>query len=122
MESPVRGLADFGYKALLCVAAGVASFFLALFAGAEEAIAIYFGLIVFGGLVAVAAWAWARNSGDRGWAIGVDFGTIVMTASGVAGLLGILFFSAWLMHYAFWGTLGGLAITVVLAMPRHKQN
>jgi len=109
-------------EAVICVVAGVVAWFCALLAGADEAMAIYFGLIVFGGLGAVALWAWAKANKDKGRAIGVDFGTVMIAVSGASALLGMFFFSDWLMRYSFVGLLGGLAITVISAIPRRSAR
>ncbi|MFA5413679.1 MAG: hypothetical protein WC348_04035 [Patescibacteria group bacterium] len=109
-------------EAAICVAAGVAAWLLALLAGANESIATYFGLFVFGGLVAVALWVWAKTNKDKGHAVGVDFGTIVIAVCGAGALLGAFFVSGWLVRYSFFGLLGGLAITFVSAIPRRSAR
>jgi len=111
-----------GKEAAVCVGAGVGAWFLALFTGAEEGIALFCGLIVFGGLAAVALWVWAQAQKEKGRAIGVNFGTAVMAVCGLTALAGMLFFSEWLMYHGFWGLLAGLAITVISAMPRHPEK
>jgi len=102
--------------------AGLAAWSLALLAGADEGLATYFGLFVFGGLVAVALWVWAKTNKEKGRAVGVDFGTIVIVVSGTGALLGVFFFSDWLMSYSAIGLLGGLVITVVSAIPRRSAR
>jgi len=111
-----------GREALVCIAAGFAACFFAFLLGADQGIAMFFGLIVFGGLGAVALWVWAQVNKENGWAIGVDLGTMVMTISGAAALLGMLFFSDWLMRYGLWGLLAGLAITIFSAVSRYPEK
>jgi len=118
----IKEILGLGTEALVCAIVGVVAFFAALFAGANESVAIYFGLIVFGGFGAVALWAWAKANRERGWTIGVDIGTTIMIVFGIGATVGIFFFSEWLTERGFWGMIGGLVITLVAAIPRHREG
>lgn len=107
-----------GKEAMVCAAAGFGAFFLALLAGADEGIAMFFALTVFSGLGAVALWVWAQMNKQNSLVLGVEIGTVVMVVCGAASLVGALFFSDWLMRYGFWGLIGGLVITTISAMLR----
>lgn len=110
-----------GREVFACFAGGFFAWFFALWLGAESGIAMFFGLIVFGGLGAVALYAWAQSNKKNGKAIGVDIGTGIMICFGVLGILGIFFLLPDLAFYSFWGIVAGLAITVVSAISRHPE-
>lgn len=110
-----------GREALACFLGGFAAWFFALWLGAESGIAMFFGLLVFGGLGAVALYAWAQTNKKNGKAIGVDIGTAIMIIFGALGILGILFLLPNLALYSFWGIIAGLGITVISAISRHPE-
>lgn len=112
-----------GKEVLVCVAAGFAACFFALRFGADEGIAMFFGLVVFAALGAVALWGQFASVGTSPSDIAMNIGIALLVLFGALLVFAIFLDRVNVARSALYGglaTLAAMAITVVRFKRKYK--
>jgi hypothetical protein len=110
-----------GKEVLVCIGGGVGACFFALLLGADEATAMFFGLIVFGATGAVFLWSRFASSGTSPSDIAANIGTALLVFFGALLVFALFFDREGVARCSLYGGLATL-VAMSIAVARLKSK